>query len=151
MVKISGDILGIHIRGNAGLRYEHTDNKIIALDCQNCSSALSVVVGPLNHGVGERTYTNKYGNLLPSILLAADLTHNLLLRGAYYKTYVRPQPRDTEPITSVLVPEALTPPVDPLYPVTIGATYIKPYTADSFDVSLERYNRPSGLYAIADY
>jgi TonB-dependent receptor len=151
MVKFSGDILGIHIRGNAGLRYEHTDNKIVALDCQNCSSALSVVVGPLNHSVGERTYTNKYGYLLPSFLIAADLTHNLLLRGAYYKTYVRPQPRDTVPITSVLVPEALTPPVDPVYTVTIGATNIKPYTADSFDVSLEWYNRPGGLFAVAVY
>src|SRR3569623_3188277 len=124
MVKISGDILGIHIRGNAGLRYEHTDNKILALDCQNCSSALSVAVGPLNHGVGERTYTNKYGYLLPSFLIAADLTHNLLLRGAYYKTYVRPQPRDTVPIPSVLVPEALTPPVDPVYNVIIVSTNI---------------------------
>jgi TonB-dependent receptor len=151
MVKFSGDVLGIHIRGNAGLRYEHTNNTIVALDCRGCSSAQSVIVGPLNHTVAERTYTNKYGYLLPSFLIAADLTHNLLLRGAYYKTYVRPQPRDTVPITSVLVPEALTPPVDPIYTVTIGATNIKPYTADSFDVSLEWYNRPGGLFAVAIY
>ncbi|MDB5709957.1 MAG: TonB-dependent receptor [Sphingomonas bacterium] len=151
MVKFSGDVLGIHIRGNAGLRYEHTNNTIVALDCRGCASAQSVIVGPLNHFVTTKTYENKYGYLLPSFLIAADLTDKLLLRGAYYKTYVRPQPRDNVPITSVVVPEALTPPVDPVYTVTIGATNLKPYTADSFDVSLEWYNRPGGLFAIAIY
>ncbi|MES2449607.1 MAG: TonB-dependent receptor [Pseudomonadota bacterium] len=151
MAKFDGDILGIRVRGNAGLRYEHIDNKIVALDCQNCSSALSVVTGPVNHRVAERTYKNDYSYLLPSFMFAADLSSKLLLRGAYYKTYVRPQPRDTVPITSVLLPEALTPPVDPVYTVTIGATNIKPYTADSFDISVEWYNRPGGLFAIAVY
>jgi TonB-dependent receptor len=151
MAKFDGDFLGIKVRGSAGLRYEHIANKIVALDCRNCSSALSVVVGPINHQVAERTYKNDYGYWLPSFMFAADLSDSLVLRGAYYKTYVRPQPRDTVPITSVLLPEALTPPVAPAYTVTIGATNIKPYTADSFDVSVEWYNRPGGLFAIALY
>ncbi|MFA6118081.1 MAG: TonB-dependent receptor [Sphingomonas sp.] len=151
MAKFDGDIAGIRVRGNAGLRYEYTKNKIVALDCRNCSSALSVAAGPVNHVVAERTYRNDYGHLLPSFMIAADLSSKLLLRGAYYKTYVRPQPRDTVPITSVLLPEALIPAVDPVYNVTIGATNIQPYTADSFDMTLEWYNRPGGLFAVAVY
>ncbi len=151
MAKFDGDIAGIRVRGNAGLRYEYTNNKIVALDCRNCSSALSVAAGPVNHVVAERTYRNDYGHLLPSFMMAADLSSKPSLRGAYYKTYVRPQPRDTVPITSVLLPEALTPAVDPVYNVTIGATNIQPYTADSFDMTLEWYNRPGGLFAVAVY
>jgi TonB-dependent receptor len=151
MVKFDGDILGIRVRGNAGLRYEHTDNMIVALDCRNCSAALSAVTtGPLNHQVTDRTYKNNYGYLLPSAMFAADLSDKLLLRGAYYETYVRPQPRDNVPVTSVQAPDPAATGV-PVYNVTIGATSLKPYTADSFDLSLEWYNRPGGLFAIAVY
>ncbi|HMI18836.1 MAG TPA: TonB-dependent receptor [Sphingomonas sp.] len=151
MAKFNGEILGIHVRGNAGVRYEHTNNTINALDCQNCASGLSTIVGPVNHTMAERTYKNTYNYWLPSAMITADLTDKLLLRGAYYKTYVRPQPRDTIPITFVQVPEAQTPPVDPVYTVQIGATNLKPYSADSFDVSLEWYNRPGGSFAVAIY
>jgi outer membrane cobalamin receptor len=48
-------------------------------------------------------------------------------------------------------PTDLTPPVDPIYTVTIGATSLKPYTSDSFDMSLEWYNRPGGLVSLAVY
>ncbi|MDG2535566.1 TonB-dependent receptor [Sphingomonas sp. HITSZ_GF] len=144
-------ILGMRVRGNAGVRYETTDQRIDALDCRNCASALSTLAGPVNHFMSNRIYKDHYDYWLPSAMFAADITRNLLLRGAYYKTYVRPQPRDTVPISFVQVPEALTPPVDPVYTVTIGATSIKPYTADSFDLSLEWYNRPGGAFAIAVY
>nr|WP_299914159.1 TonB-dependent receptor [Sphingomonas bacterium] len=150
MVKFDGDILGVRVRGNAGLRYEHTDNKIVALDCRNCSAPLSLVAGPVNHQVTDRTYKNEYGYLLPSAMFAADLSDKLLLRGAYYETYVRPQPRDNVPVTSVQSPDPAAAGV-PVYNVTIGAINLKPYTADSFDLSLEWYNRPGGLFAIAVY
>lgn len=145
------EILGMRVRGNAGIRYETTDQRIDALDCRNCASALSTLAGPVNHTMSSRVYKDHYDYWLPSAMFAADITKNLLLRGAYYKTYVRPQPRDTVPISFVQVPEVLTPAVDPVYSVTIGATSIKPYTADSFDLSLEWYNRPGGAFAIAVY
>lgn len=151
MGKFDTEIFGIHVRGNAGVRYETTDQKIDALDCRNCASALSGVVGPLNHSMSNRVYKDHYDYWLPSAMFAADLAKNLILRGAYYKTYVRPQPRDTVPISFVQVPEVLTPAVDPVYSVTIGATNIKPYTSNSFDLSLEWYNRPGGAFAIAVY
>ncbi|MBB4837113.1 TonB-dependent receptor [Sphingomonas kyeonggiensis] len=151
MGKFDTDIFGIHVRGNAGVRYETTDQRIDALDCRNCASALSTLAGPVNHSMSNRTYKDHYDYWLPSAMFAADLAKNLVLRGAYYKTYVRPQPRDTVPISFVQVPEVLTPAVDPVYTVTIGATSIKPYTSNSFDLSLEWYNRPGGAFAVAVY
>jgi TonB-dependent receptor len=137
MAKFDHELFGIRVRGNAGLRFEHLATTIVALDCKGCSSAQSVIVGPLKHTMTANTYKNDHNYFLPSFMFAADLTNKLVLRGAYYKTYVRPQPRDNIPISSVTVPETLTPPVDPSYGVSIGATSLKPYTADSFDISVE--------------
>ena len=150
MAKFDGDLFGIRVRGNGGLRYEHTDNSIVALDCVGCSAGLSNVTGPINHQVTTRTYSQSYGYWLPSFLFAADLTDKLVLRGGYYKTYVRPQPRDNVPITALLTPDPAVAGV-PTYTVNIGATNLKPYTADSFDAALEWYNRKGGLFSIGLY
>ena len=154
MAKFKSALFSIPVRGNFGLRYEDTANTITALDCINCSSAGAVLPLPINHSMTTRTYNNHYHYALPSFLLAADLTDDLVARFAAYSTYVRPQPRDNVPITGVIVPEpsTVTPTVtyaaNPTYTVTIGANNLKPYTSDSYDFSLEWYNRPGGLIAL---
>jgi TonB-dependent receptor len=151
MAKFKTELLGVPVRGSAGARYEYTQNDITALNCLNCSAAQSVAAGPVNHSLSTKSYSRHYDYWLPSIVLAADLREDLILRFAAYSTYVRPQPRDTVPTSFVQVPTDLTPPVDPVYTVTIGATNLKPYTSDSFDMSLEWYNRPGGLISLAVY
>jgi TonB-dependent receptor len=151
MAKLDFELAGIRVRGNGGVRYEHTKNKIVALDCVNCAAALSLQPLPINHSMVTRHYEKTYDHWLPSAMLSADLTEDLVLRVAYYRTYVRPQPRDATPISSVQVPQALVPPVDPVYTIAIGATDLEPYTANSYDMSLEWYNRAGGLFAIAAY
>lgn len=151
LAKFKTEVLSIPVRGALGARYEYTDNKIVALNCTNCSSAQSVVAGPVNHGLTTKTTTRNYDYWLPSLVIAADLRDDLILRFAAYSTYVRPQPRDIVPTTYVQTPVDLTPPVDPVYTVTIGATGLKPYTSDSLDMSLEWYNRPGGLISVAAY
>ncbi|MBO9708229.1 MAG: TonB-dependent receptor [Caulobacter sp.] len=149
--KFKTELLSIPVKGALGVRYEYTDNKITALNCSNCSSALSVVAGPINHSMTTKVTTQNYDYWLPSLIIAADLREDLVLRLAAYSTYVRPQPRDIVPTTYVQTPTDLTPPVDPVYTVTIGATNLKPYTSDSFDASLEWYNRPGGMISLAAY
>jgi TonB-dependent receptor len=151
MARFDGDLFGIRVRGNVGVRYESTTQRIDALDCQNCASALSLAAAPpVNHRMVPRVYKDDYDYWLPSAMFAADLTRNLVLRGAYYQTYVRPQPRDNVPATSLLTPDpALV--GTPIYTVVIGATNLQPYTSDSFDLSLEWYNRPGGAFAVAVY
>ncbi|NYT40830.1 TonB-dependent receptor [Sphingomonas sp. R-74633] len=151
MAKFDGNLFGIHVRGNAGLRYEATTQKIDALDCRNCLAGLSVIAAPpVNHSMTNRTYKQNYDYWLPSAMFAADLAKNLVFRGAYYQTYVRPQPRDNIPTTSVQIPDPAVVGT-PTYNVIIGATSLSPYTSDSYDLSLEWYNRPGGAFAIAVY
>jgi TonB-dependent receptor len=150
MAKFDGDLFGIHVRGNAGVRYESTTQSIDALDCRNCAAGLSVLTGPVNHGMARRVYKSDYDYWLPSAMFAADLAKNLVLRGAYYKTYVRPQPRDNVPATSVQIPDPAVAGT-PTYNAIIGATNLAPYTSNSYDLSLEWYNRPGGAFAIAVY
>ena len=149
--KFKTDVLSIPVRGALGLRYEYTENEINALNCNNCGANLSGAPGAINHSLSTKTTKNNYDHWLPSLILAADLRDDLVLRFAAYSTYVRPQPRDTVPTTYVQVPINLTPPIDPVYTVTIGATDLKPYTSDSLDLSLEWYNRPGGLVSVAAY
>ncbi|MEJ2814143.1 TonB-dependent receptor [Caulobacter sp. CCG-8] len=149
--KFKTDVLSVPVRGALGVRYEYTENEINALNCNNCGANISGAGGPVNHSLSTKTTKNDYDYWLPSLILAADLREDLILRFAAYSTYVRPQPRDTVPTTYVQVPVTLTTPIDPVYTVTIGATDLKPYTSDSFDLSLEWYNRPGGLISVAAY
>jgi TonB-dependent receptor len=151
MAKFKTELFGVPVRGAGGARYEKTKIDITALNCVNCSSAQSVVVGPVNHSLTTRKSDQSYAYWLPSLVVAADLRDDLVLRFAAYSTYVRAQPRDIVPTSFVQAPTDLTPPVDPVYSVTIGATALKPYTSDSFDASLEWYNRPGGLVSLAVY
>ncbi len=131
MAKIDTRVLGIGIRSNIGLRYEHTDSSTVAK--RFFAGAVSDVRDD-----------NSYGEWLPSALIAADLTEKLVLRGAYYRSFVRPQPRQVSPSTVVTGSGTL-------YTVTLGNTDIAPFTSDSFDVSLEWYNRPGGNFSVAAF
>jgi len=139
-LKYEFELAGIRIRGNGGLRYEHANNKIVALD----RVSLTGTIGAPSD-FKEHTYKQSYNKLLPSFILVADLTDKLVLRGAAYRTYVRPQPRQFTPATIVNAP------VNGVYSVTLGNPDLKPYSATSFDLSAEWYNRPNGLVSLAAF
>ncbi len=150
MAKYDTNLLGHGIRGNFGLRYENTDNKLTVLDQK---TAPTDGIGSKNSFVWE-TYKNKYDFFLPSAIFAADITNDMILRGAYYKTYVRPHPRQFSPVTkigSATLDTTLTSATTTVayVPITIGNSNLKPYMATSMDLSLEWYNRPNGLISLA--
>ena len=149
MAKFDTEVFGFRAQGNVGLRYERLDTSIVALDCQGCSSVRATAPGAVNHFVTERTYGSENDYWLPSAMAKIDLTDELVLRAAYYRTYVRPQPRDNVPITSVLTPDPAV--VNSPYAITIGATNLSPYTSDAYDLALEWYNRPGGVFAVSLY
>ncbi|WP_235535149.1 TonB-dependent receptor [Sphingomonas sp. Leaf339] len=129
MAKLEGQLGGIRLRSNIGLRYEHTRNETVST--QYLLGAPTTV-----------RQIKKYGEWMPSALIAADLTEKLVLRGAYYRSFVRPQPRQVSPSTVISGSGAS-------FNVALGNTDIEPFTADSFDVSLEFYNRPGGNVSLA--
>jgi TonB-dependent receptor len=132
MAKLEKQFGSHGLRANLGLRYEDTRNTIRS---QDRNAALQFVTN---------TYRNDYDNLLPSAIVAFDVTDKLVIRGAAYRTFVRPQPRQVSPITLV-TPNANG------YSVTFGNLGLHPYEADSYDLSLEWYNREDSVIALAAY
>ena len=136
MSKVDTEVFGVRVRGNVGARYESTKQTINALN-KTFDAAGNVTYTPT-------VYRQKYDNLLPSLMLAADLTDTLVLRGAAYKTFVRPQPRNLSPTTS-LTKTATG------FQLAYGGYDLKPYTAVSQDISLEWYNRANSLISVDVY
>ncbi|WP_031238263.1 TonB-dependent receptor [Asticcacaulis sp. AC466] len=148
--KYDTQLIGHRVRGNFGVRYESTDNKIQTLDQ---TSAFADGVGALSN-YSQHEIDNKYHYWLPSAIFAADIRDDLVLRGAYYKTYVRPQARQYSPVSifgQPMLDGSTSTPSMQVYnaSVTIGNNKLHPYLADSYDLSLEWYNRPNSLMSIA--
>lgn len=132
MLNLDGDLFGVRVRGAAGLRYERTDSTVVA-DQYNAARQLSVT-----------RVQRDYENWLPSVLLSADLSERLVLRGAYYQTFVRPQPRELTPVNLISGSGAT-------YNVTLGNADLRPYQADSFDVSVEFYPSRGNVISVAAF
>jgi TonB-dependent receptor len=149
--KYDTTILGHGVRGNFGGRYEETDNTITVLD--RVTAPTNAIGAPTDFKTVQ--YKNKYDFFLPSAIVVTDLTDNLILRGAYYKTYVRPHPRQYSPATkinpNIVFNNALSSGTTSVYDVSvaIGNNSLRPYMAESYDLSLEWYNRPNGLISLA--
>ncbi|HEX8445959.1 MAG TPA: TonB-dependent receptor [Sphingomonas sp.] len=137
-LKYEFELGGIRIRGNGGLRYERAKNKVLALD----RVSLTGTIGSPADFV-QNTYKQNYNKLLPSFIAVADLTDKLVLRGAAYKTYVRPQPRQFSPVT------VAGSPTGGVVTAILGNPTLKPYNAVSLDTSIEWYNRPNGIVSLA--
>jgi TonB-dependent receptor len=138
-------LFGVPIKGNLGGRYESTRQAINSVDTSN----LTVTIPGGTKVVTTKTpreFEQTYHNFLPSLVAKADLSDKLALRGAAYRTFVRPQPRDITPSTVVTEPAAGT--ATPTYNVTLGSASLQPYKANSYDLALEWYNRPNGLVAL---
>ena len=138
-------LFDIPIRGNLGGRYENTQESIASVDTDNKTVAVTGGTRVVTTRT-PRSFSQTYHNFLPSFVAKADLTGALALRLAAYNTFVRPQARDITPAT------VITDPADgaatPTYNVVLGSADLKPYTAHSYDLALEWYNRPNGLVAL---
>ena len=113
----SHDLAGVKLRGNVGLRYYNTD--------QAASGALS--------GTYTTTKTG-YDGWLPAANLVAELTPDLLVRGAYSKNVTR------NDLTS-LVPTGTAGYSNNQITVSAGNPYLMPYKSDNFDLGVEFYMR----------
>ncbi|WGM30574.1 TonB-dependent receptor [Brevundimonas sp. NIBR11] len=139
-VKYDFDLGNIRLRGNAGLRYEQATNEIDALT----RVTLTGVIGAPGD-FRQRTYSQDYDKWLPSFILLADVTEDIVVRAAAYKSYVRPQPLQFSPSTVVSAP------TNGVYSVTLGNPNLQPYEADSFDISAEWYNRADSIISLAGF
>ncbi len=152
--KYDTQILGHRLRGNVGVRSETTDYKVQTLN----------QVGALSNGsVGSASnftwqeYGKKYSHLLPSAIAVLDINDDMVLRTAFYKTYVRPLPQNSNPVQNIgttataSTNASLSTSTSVIKDISISlsARNLKAYTGDSFDLSWEWYNRPNGVISLA--
>ena len=86
----------------------------------------------------DRTYDGIY----PSVNASFNLTENLILRAAYAQTLGRPNINNIIPSTSISDPDAANP------NITVNNTGLLPWSATSYDLSLESYQIKDGFGSI---
>ena len=151
----------------AGVRYERTDDKgkgplnDITAQYQKNANGTLVDGNPNQAGIqrvplstdplvlrklrfqergasSERTYDGYY----PSLNTSFNITENLVLRGAYAQTIGRPNINFIIPGTSISEPDVALP------TITVNNTGLKPWSAKSYDLSLESYHLKDGFGSI---
>ena len=148
--KYDTSILGHRLRGNIGVRSETTQYKVATLDRTTPFTGTGSVGSASNFT--WHTYEDKYSHLLPSAIFVLDIRDDMVLRGAFYKTYVRPLPQASNPVQTISTSvDAQSTTTAPITDVNVGFanSRLKPFTADSMDFSWEWYNRPNALISIA--
>lgn len=86
----------------------------------------------------ERNYSGYY----PSINASYTLTENLILRAAFAKTLGRPNINFIIPGTTISDPDIANP------TITVNNVGLKPWTATSYDLSLESYQIKDGFGSV---
>lgn len=134
MADIEVDLGERFVTGNIGGRF---------VDSTTESRAPLAGQGDINN-LDQGVYPDDYSHFLPSVNLAVNLDEDedVMLRMAYNKTMVRPDLRAANPsATFKYIPGLAT--------VGLPGVGIKPFEADSYDLSLEWYNREGSAITLA--
>jgi TonB-dependent receptor len=125
-------LLGIDVRGNAGVRYANTE-----VEANGLTPTLAAI-----------TNTAKYHDWLPSLNAVFELTPTMLVRFGAAKVMARPQLAQLAPgITAFSVPS--TAGAQTGGSVTSGNTKLSPFRATNLDLSYEWYFAPGALLSVA--
>lgn len=111
---LDGEVLGIPVRGNAGVRFVSTDQT---------SRGFLATGAPIRSG-------QSYDEMLPSLNLVAEVAEDVLLRAAASKSLTRPTLTQLSPGGRVS-PTALS--------AVMGNPGLRPFTATQADFSAEWY------------
>ena len=137
LVNFEGDLLGLDVGGNVGVRYVNTE-------------LYGEGFGTVDGVVTPTTAENSYDHFLPSFNGSIRITPNLYLRLGYSEALNRPNPAGFTP--SLFIEEL---PGDGTNPgrvnVDLPGTDVEAYTSTNYDVSLEWYNRRGSLISVAWY
>jgi len=149
-----GDIRIDKVRALAGVRAERTEVETVTWIRNATASwggnsvggaSVDPAVVAANAARAERSYvgrqrsTSSYTEVFPGAHLIWEPRANLLVRASYNRSIARPSIAQMLPTGSIN---------DEAMRLTIGNTELKPYLADNFEVSLERYLEPVGLVGV---
>lgn len=145
MADIDTTVGGMTLRGNLGVRYEHTKQKVQG----NITAPRTGSYTEVQQKVGEYTVNQSYDNVLPSLNLVLEPTSKVQVRFAAAKVLVRPimdsntsmaQTTSSSPNTFPVGTNTIT--------VDLGQAGLKPLTADQLDLGVEWYPTRSSSIAL---
>ncbi|MBT0669194.1 TonB-dependent receptor [Novosphingobium profundi] len=136
MADIDTAIGSLPIRGNVGVRYEHTRQKVTG----NITAPRDDGYEEVQQKIGDYTVTQNYGNVLPSLSLVAEPARNLQIRFAAAKVLVRPFMDSRTSMAETTSTSANTQPAGTnTVTVDLGQASLKPLTAKQLDLGAEWY------------
>lgn len=139
---IETEIAGMPLRGNIGLRYEYTTQKVQG----NVTGPRSDSYQEVQAKIGDYNLNQKYGNLLPSLNLVLEPAKAVQVRLAAAKVLVRPiMDSNTSMAQTSSVSTVGT---QKVYTVDLGQAGLKALTANQVDVGVEWYYERSSAIAI---
>jgi len=145
MADIETQLAGMTLRGNVGVRYEHTKQKVLG----NVTAPRTDGYTEVQQKVGEYTVSQSYDNVLPSLNLVLEPTSKVQVRFAAAKVLVRPimdsntsmaQTTSSSPNTSPAGTNTIT--------VDLGQAGLKALTANQLDLGVEWYPTRSTALAL---
>lgn len=131
---IDTEVAGFPIRGNLGLQAVNTKQNSEGFEYRGSDTAPDINL------LFSRTGGATYNNYLPSLNLIADLRNNLIMRFGAAKTMARPNIVDMNAGTSTPTIITTAGPDQGKWTTAYGGNpEIKPWLANSLDLSLEKY------------
>ena len=150
------DLMDGKLKLITGARYEKTSldgiGYLYTPDAVNDANGNPISDDPLTnerlkwHRRGQTT-SNSYDGVYPSAHVVYNINENLMLRMAYAKTIGRPDFSNILPGTEINDDETAGT-GEPGGTIVVRNPELKPYTSDNFDISLDYYFEPAGVFSI---
>ncbi|WP_043319623.1 TonB-dependent receptor [Microbulbifer sp. HZ11] len=129
-------VADLPVSGNVGVRYVSSE--------QTASSPYYAFGATDINNPEQRAVDSDYDFLLPSVNLAVDLREDLMLRLGYGESISRPNVRAATPATTISSrPGEVS--------INLPGADVEPFSARSYDISLEWYNREGSAITIAAF
>lgn len=139
---------GIPVRGNAGLQIAYSDQESLAfnVDRSTCASDTNCPAGGTRGG-------DKYTDVLPSLNLVSDFGNAGLVRFAMSRVMARPKVDDMRASMSYNFDAAVVGPNGQNGAITGsgGNPELKPFRANAFDISYEKYFGTKAYFSVAGF
>ncbi|WDF74791.1 TonB-dependent receptor [Novosphingobium sp. KACC 22771] len=139
---IDTEIAGMPLRGNIGLRYEYTTQKVQG----NVTGPRSDGYSEVQAKIGDYRLNQKYGNLLPSLNLVLEPAKAVQVRFAAAKVLVRPI-MDSNTSMAQTSSSSVSG-GQRTYSIDLGQAGLKALTANQVDLGVEWYYERSSAIAI---
>ena len=136
MANVETNMFSIPVRGNVGVRYEHTRQDVGGYLTRDIPGA------EVDQAIGTFKTRSSYGNVLPSASLIFDVSSRILVRAAVAKVLVRPI-LDGNASLATIASSSANSEGSTTNVISLSQADLKPLTANQADLGIE-YNDRSG-------